>query len=102
MHHNGQSLTADAPYLAQLQTMPSGLIFIMGCHRSGTSLLHHLLAYTKQVNYLTTYDVIHYDSLLSNRITGHEAQVKAELQQLLGAEKDRGLDHLPVGVDLPE
>jgi hypothetical protein len=92
----------DAPYLEQLQALPSQLIFIMGCHRSGTSLLHHLLAYTRQVNYLTTYDVIHYDSLLCNRLTGREAQVKAELQQRLGAEKNRGLDHLPVGADLPE
>lgn len=82
--------------------MPSSLIFIMGCHRSGTSMLHHLLAYTGEVNYLTTYDVVHYDSLLSNRITGREAEAKASLGQILGAEKDRGLDNLPVGVDLPE
>lgn len=92
----------DAPYLAQLPAPPSRLLFIMGCHRSGTSLLHHLLAYTGQVNYLTTYDVVHYDALLHHRLTGREAQVKAELQQRLGAEKDRGLDHLPVGADLPE
>jgi hypothetical protein len=97
-----ETLPPDTPYLAQLKTLPSTLVFIMGCHRSGTSLLHHLLAYTRQVNYLTTYDVIHYDSVLFNRATGREAEVKAALQQRLGAEKDRGLDHLPVGVDLPE
>jgi hypothetical protein len=92
----------DAPYIGQLDGLPSSLIFIMGCHRSGTSLLHHLLAYSGQVNYLTAYDVIHYDSLLSHRLTGCEAQVKARLQERLGAEKNRGLDHLPVGADLPE
>lgn len=92
----------DAPYLAQLRDLPSTLLFIMGCHRSGTSLLHHLLAYTGQVNYLSTYDVVHYDALLAHRLAGREAQVKAELQQRLGVEKDRGLDHLPVGADLPE
>src|SRR5438477_1364489 len=75
-----KALPADTPYLAQLKTMPSTLIFIMGCHRSGTSLLHHLLAYTGQVNYVTTYDVVHYDSIVSNRITGREAEVKAALQ----------------------
>ena len=93
---------ADTPYLAQLNGMPSSIVFIMGCHRSGTSLLHHLLAYTGQVNYVTTYDVVHYDSLLFNRVTGCEAEIKAALQRRLGAEKDRGLDRLPVGVDLPE
>src|SRR5947208_7482228 len=94
--------TPDAPYLEQLQALPSSLIFIMGCHRSGTSLLHHLLAYTGQVNYVTTYDVVHYDSIVSNRVTGREAEVKAALQRRLRGEKDRGLDNLPVGVDLPE
>src|SRR5437867_8116334 len=63
----------DAPYLAQLKALPSTLVFIMGCHRSGTSLLHHLLAYTGQVNYVTAYDVVHYDSMLFNRVTGREA-----------------------------
>src|SRR5215470_10175354 len=104
MDHALQSSTTlpDAPYVEQLQGLPSLLIFIMGCHRSGTSLLHHLLAYTGQVNYLSAYDVVHYDSLLYNRLTGCETQVKATLQQRLGAEKNRGLDQLPVGADLPE
>ncbi|HEU0142279.1 MAG TPA: sulfotransferase [Bryobacteraceae bacterium] len=92
----------DAQYLDRLQALPPSLIFIMGCHRSGTSLLHHLLAYTGQVNYVSTYDVIHYDSLLAHRITGREEAVKAELRERLKTEKNRGLDDLPVGVDLPE
>ncbi|MCC6862961.1 MAG: sulfotransferase [Bryobacterales bacterium] len=92
----------DARYLDRLGEMPSSLIFIMGCHRSGTSMLHHLLAHTGQVNYVTTYDVVHYNSLLANRITGAEAAVKAELQDRLRAVENRGLDHLPVGADLPE
>ena len=104
MSHVSQAITTppDAPYIEQLQALPSSLIFIMGCHRSGTSLLHHLLAYTGQVDYLSAYDVIHYDSLLYNRLTGREAQVKAELQQRLGGTQNRGLDHLPVGAELPE
>jgi hypothetical protein len=99
---NRKAPPADQPYLAQLKAMPSTLVFIMGCHRSGTSMLHHLLAHTGQVNYLTTYDIVHYDSLLANRVTGREAAVKAALQKRLGEEKDRGLDNLPVGADLPE
>jgi len=35
------SLSPDAPYLAELNALPSTLVFIMGCHRSGTSMLHH-------------------------------------------------------------
>jgi len=92
----------DAPYVGQLQALPSSLVFIMGCHRSGTSLLYHLLAYTGQVDYLSAYDIIKYDELLYNRMTGRETQVKADLQGVLQRETTRGLDDLPVGVDLPE
>ncbi len=92
----------DAPYLEQLHDPPSELVFIMGCHRSGTSMLYHLLAYTGQLDYLSAYDIIKYDELLYNRITGREAQVKADLQRVLQQEASRGLDDLPVGADLPE
>ena len=92
----------DAPYSEQCATLPSSLVFIMGCHRSGTSLLYHLLAYTGQVDYLSAYDIIKYDELLYNRVTGREARVKAKLQLVLQQESNRGVDDLPVGVDLPE
>lgn len=92
----------DAAYVGQLGEMPSELVFIMGCHRSGTSLLYHLLAYTGQVDYLSAYDIIQYDALLAHRLNGREAQVKADLQQVLAQESNRGLDDLPVGADLPE
>jgi hypothetical protein len=92
----------DTRYGAHCQALPSSLVFIMGCHRSGTSLLYHLLAYTGQVDYLSAYDIIKYDELLYNRATGREAQVKAELQAVLQTEPNRGLDDLPVGADLPE
>src|SRR5581483_5420361 len=73
-----------------------------GCHRSGTSMLYHLLAYTGQLDYVSAYDIIKYDELLYNRISGREAQVKADLQRVLQQEATRGLDELAVGTDLPE
>src|SRR5262245_35726307 len=92
----------DTPYFGQLPDPPSELVFIMGCHRSDTSMLYHLLAYTGQLNYLSAYDIIKYDELLHNRITGRETQVKADLQRVLQQEATRGLDDLPVGTDFPE
>ena len=70
----------DAPYLAELPAAASQLVFIMGCHRSGTSMLYHLLAYTGQLDYISAYDIIKYDELLYNRITGREDVVKADLR----------------------
>ena len=75
--------TLDAPYLGELPAPASQLVFIMGCHRSGTSMLYHLLAYTGQLDYISAYDIIKYDELLYNRVTGREAQVKADLQRVL-------------------
>jgi hypothetical protein len=92
----------DAQYTGQLRAIPSELVFIMGCHRSGTSLLYHLLAYTGQVDYISAYDIIKYNELLHNRVTDRETKVKADLQGLLQQETSRGLDELPVGTDLPE
>lgn len=92
----------DASYLGQLTALPTQLVFIMGCHRSGTSMLYHLLAYTGQLDYVSAYDIIKYDELLHNRVTGREAGVKSDLQRVLQQEATRGLDDLPVGVDLPE
>ena len=92
----------DASYLGELRDLPSELVFIMGCHRSGTSMLYHLLAYTGELDYISAYDIIKYDELLYNRITGRETQVKTELQGILQQESSRGLDDLPVGADLPE
>jgi hypothetical protein len=77
-------------------------VFIMGCHRSGTSLLHHLLAYTGACEYLSAYDILKYDEILTNRIEGREESVKAALDAALRVEKTRGLDDLPVGADYPE
>src|ERR1700733_7045974 len=102
-HLQGQAPSSlDAPYLGQLQALPSEMVFIMGCHRSGTSMLYHLLAYTGQLDYLSAYDIIKYDELLYNRITERETQVKSELQRVLQQETNRGLDELPVGIDFPE
>lgn len=92
----------DAAYADRLTGPHARLVFIMGCHRSGTSLLYHLLAYTGQVDYISAYDIIKYGELVHNRMTGREKEVKGALQALLQKEKNRGLDDLPVGADLPE
>jgi hypothetical protein len=93
----------DAPYLNGLVDRPSQLIFIMGCHRSGTTFLHRLLADSGCFDFLSAYEVIAYRSILENRVRGVVQQAKASLQAALLAEgPDRGIDHVPVDVDAPE
>lgn len=93
---------ADAQLLERLGDMPSSLIFIMGCHRSGTSLLYHLLSHTEPFDYISAYDIVKYDELLHNRIHGRERESREALRQYLSSEKNRGLDNLPVDADTPE
>ena len=93
----------DAPYLAALGPMPPSLVFIMGCHRSGTTLLYHLLSGSGQFNVVTAYDVLKYDELLRNRVEGLEGDVKDALDREIRAKQsDRLVDRLPVGAELPE
>ncbi|HHW77821.1 MAG TPA: sulfotransferase [Xanthomonadaceae bacterium] len=93
----------DVPYLCRLEKMPSALVFIMGAHRSGTSLLYHLLANTNRFNYISAYDIVKYDELLFNHVMGMEKQVKQALDRQITAQRgDRLIDGIPVGADLPE
>jgi hypothetical protein len=93
---------ADALYIRDLPEFRGQLVFIMGCHRSGTSMLYHLLAYTGACDYISAYDIVKYDELLRNRIEGREESVKADLDAVIRQEKNRGVDNLPVGADYPE
>jgi hypothetical protein len=93
---------ADARYARELNELPRQLVFIMGCHRSGTSMLYHLLAYTGSCDYISVYDIVKYDELVRNRIEGREEAVKAELDAAVRVEKTRGVDNLPVGAGYPE
>lgn len=93
---------ADEHYTRELNELPQQLVFIMGCHRSGTSMLYHLLAYTGACEYISAYDIIKYDEIVRNRIEGQEQSVKARVDAAIRVEKNRGLDNLPVGADYPE
>lgn len=96
------SRTPDSRYAAELKALPPQLVFIMGCHRSGTSMLYHLMSYTGACEYISAYDIIKYDELLRNRIEGREEEVKETVDAAIRVEKNRGVDNLPVGVNYPE
>jgi hypothetical protein len=102
MNNTWWSRPSDRRYAQLLTAMPRQLVFIMGCHRSGTSMLYHLLAYTGACEYISAYDIVKYDELVRNRVEGREERVKTELDAAIRVEKNRGVDNLPVGVEFPE
>jgi hypothetical protein len=97
-----RGLDDDAALIDQIGAPPSQLVFLLGPHRSGTTLLHHLLVQTRRFNYVRAYDVIEYPRLIANRRSGREAAVMATLAADLARFGDRGLDGIPVGPEHPE
>ncbi|NEN93018.1 MAG: sulfotransferase [Okeania sp. SIO3H1] len=65
---------ADRPYLDLCSKIDFSPIFIMGEHRSGTTLLYKSLVATECFNCVTAYHIIKYDQILSNYINQTEYQ----------------------------
>lgn len=97
-------VNADQPYLGTIRDVTFQPVFLLGLHRSGTSLLYKLLAETRGFNVVTAYHLIHYDELMHNRVSGREPVVKEHLNRQLyeHGQHTRQLDTLRVSADFPE
>lgn len=76
---------ADAKYLPLLEGIEFQPIFIIGPHRSGTTVLHHMLQETNCFNVVTTYHIVSYGEILANAVEGRESEAKAALSQRFSA-----------------
>ncbi len=92
----------DNNYIHLLGEMPERLVFIMGLHRSGTSILHKMLSATGYFSYITAYDIINYDSLLSDFISGKENEKKEKIGKKLSVSDNREIDNIKTGANEPE
>lgn len=94
----------DAPYLKQVQDVAFRPIFILGRARSGTTILHQLLAQSANFNYLSVYHVVHHREILANHLTGRADAVRAEMAAAFKAMRleDREIDHMGVTPDTAE
>ncbi len=98
----GQDL--DAPHLGLLDDVPFQPVFIMGDHRSGTSLLYILLEASGCFNVVHAYHVIRYREILANRLTGQEDTGRGAVTEWLRAagQSNRIIDGVEVSAELPE
>lgn len=94
----------DRAYLHLLHDVAFRPVFIIGDHRSGTTLLYQLLSTTGAFNVLTAYQVIRYGEILANHVRGATERAQAELAALFAAEglADRVIDGVRVTPGLPE
>lgn len=94
----------DSQYIDVIKNIDFTPFFILGDHRSGTTLLYKLLAQTKCFNVVTAYHVIKYQEILANHLEGKTEMARGELAASfaeLGI-KDRVIDGMAVTPDFPE
>jgi len=94
----------DRAYLDLLNDVSFQPIFIMGSHRSGTTLLYSLLGTTRCFNVVQAYHVIHYQAILWNHIHAKEKKARDELNTFLkqAGQGNRVIDEVKVSADLVE
>jgi len=94
----------DRAYLQLLEDVRFDPVFIIGDHRSGTTVLYSLLAATGVFNVVTAYHVIRYGEILSNHVEGRTDEATRALADRfasLGLDT-RIIDGVGVSPGLPE
>ncbi|MGD1914035.1 MAG: sulfotransferase [Rivularia sp. (in: cyanobacteria)] len=98
------NLIVDTPYLDLLSKVEFSPIFIMGDHRSGTTLLYKTLVATGCFNFVKAYHIIKYNEILCNHINQTENQSIKELDELFVSQgiSDRRIDKVMATPNLAE
>ena len=96
--------TADAPLQRLIEAGTFRPVFILGQHRSGTTLLYRCLEMNGCFNPVTVYHLLRYDELLANHLNRREEDAKQELNRQLESRGvlTRVIDDTPVSADHPE
>jgi len=94
----------DEPYLARLTDVTYTPVFVLGEHRSGTTILYKLLALSGSFNYQTVYHTLYYEQLLANHLLGTTAQARQALNEFLRSlgVSTRLVDEIEFTDDYPE
>ena len=96
--------TADEAYLDRLKGVTFRPVFIIGPHRSGTTILYRVLAETECFNLTTAYHIVHRDRLLELRFTGKEQAAREDMTRTFAGKGLLGGEHnkAPISPDIPE
>jgi len=94
----------DQQYLQKLKNIEFQPVFILGLHRSGTSILYKMMTATQCLNSVTAYHLINYNKLLHNYIHKEENYARKELTNFFikHNQADRGIDRLKITSDFAE
>ena len=104
MGYINDKMDIDNIYLPKLDNINFKPIFIMGVHRSGTTILYKLLSNTDCFNIVTTYHIFRYNEILYNHIKNLEKKSKENLNESFKNKSihARKIDKLKITSDFPE
>ena len=96
--------TGDELYLDRLKGVSFQPVFIIGPHRSGTTILYRVLGQTGCFNLTTAYHIVYRGHLLELRFTGKEQAAREEMTQTFADKGLLGGEHnsAPISPDIPE
>jgi hypothetical protein len=94
----------DAAYIDRLAGVNFKPVFIIGPHRSGTTILYKILLESDCFNGVTAYHIVNQNRLLHLHATGRETDARVELVSLFESKdlKDREFDSMKISPELPE
>ncbi len=97
-------MNPDLRYLKKLEDIDFQPVFIMGLHRSGTSVLYKMLTSSGCFNPVSVYHLVKYDQLLDDYENKTQDNVKKRLTESFRKKglDDRGIDKLKVSADFAE
>jgi hypothetical protein len=101
---SGAAGALDTAYLQKIQGVSFNPVFIIGPHRSGTTILYKILLESGCFNGVTAHHIINQNRLLYLHETGGEDQARIDLIRLFDSKglKDRDFDSMKISPDLPE
>jgi hypothetical protein len=88
----------DDAYLNRIKDVTFSPVFILGLHRSGTTILYQMLHQTNNFDVLTLYHVLNFDRLLYDSMNNKMEGEKQKINQLLQEKgiTDRKTDNIRV------
>lgn len=94
----------DQQYIAALNDVSFHPIYIVGDHRTGTTILYEILQSTQSFNIVTAYHIIRYDEILHDYFNTTTDTSKTQLANLLVKRglRDRGIDGVLASPETPE
>jgi hypothetical protein len=94
----------DGPLLRKIRDISYEALFIMGDHRSGTTILNKILGATGCFNIITAYHVICFKELLHHYVNRSVEEAKKELSSrfVRAGVFQRGIDRVPISPETPE